>query len=283
MHLRAEIVGEAERQLRAYNLKAMPRGTLIHVFASVLVLLALSIAACGSSGSHRGSDPVWLGSAQIVVSAVVPDGPPFSILGQRYRFQDHTYLAIWSRFPEPWQVASIGLLGTWGGSGLLTEDIAVTAACRGNPFVIVHGLLRTPGSVVLMRTTGRMVRLRQVALPASLLSKEMLVYDAASAPPTELAVRTPAGELVHLRKVTWSRFFPEDCNGPERPWANAHFRSDLADDAAARIVECMRGKSFEAGAPADQGPGLFRTAEGRQFKAVQKLCRMQVSTAMATS
>jgi hypothetical protein len=251
----------------------------------------LAICGCGGSGARRPivmsrSTLTWLGSTQSIVSTRVPGGPAFSIVGQRYRFWGDTHLQIATRFAEPWQVADAGRESTWGNedasgkSNLFEEELQVTAGCQVRPFAIVRGLLKQSADAVLARVAGRVVHLSEVALPASLGSRAVLVYGATPTAPSEFAVRTHAGKLVRLSRLGQGRSVPEGCAGQEREWVQAHFGSAVAGVVLARIAECLRRHGFEVGAPDEELPfelGRRGARKWRQFDAAQRLCRTQVS------
>ncbi len=255
--------------------------------ALVLATASLVISGCGGSGSHRPafaqrSALKWVGSTQRIVSAKVPDGPAFSIVGQRYRFWGHTYLQIATRFAAPWRVADAGSESGWGDGGgversrLFEEEISVTAGCQLRPFVIVRGLLKRSGDAVFARVGGRMVRLSEVSLPLALGSDGVLVYGSASIAPSGFTVRTRSG-LIGLNRLSWSRSNPSGCAGRERVWVQAHFGRAHAGEALARIEHCLQQRGFEVGAP-DESPfevRHLRRSKWRQFKAAQQQCRTQ--------
>jgi len=224
-----------------------------------------------------------VGSTQRIVSAKVPDGPAFSIAGQSYRFWGQTYLQIVTRFAEPWRVADAGSGSGWadgngvGRSRLFEEELEVTAGCQVRPFVIIRGLLKRSGDAVLARVAGRMVRLSEITLPTSLGTDGVLVYGSASTAPTGFVVRTRAGKLIALNRLSWSRSSPSGCAGRERVWVQAHFGHAHAGEALARIEHCLQQRGFEVGAPDEPPFGFGRPGrnEWRQYKAAQQLCRTQ--------
>lgn len=257
--------------------------------APILALFALAVQlsyyGCGETTppthSKHSSSVTWIGRPQRIVSAMTPEGVAFSIVGQRYRFAGNTHLDIAARFADPWEVASGGDEGTWGGSRLLREEITVGAACRLTQFVIVHGLLTNSGDTVLARTGHKTVLLHRVALPPALHTKGSLVYLTASTSPTAFAVRTRGKKLVALTRTSQRHVFPGGCEGPEKAWVASHFIPALADDAVARISECQRGKGFEVGAPAEPVLGEAGRRRLREYIATRETCRKQIRAAMA--
>jgi hypothetical protein len=264
------------------------RGVFVTGVGLVVGVLLLAFLGCGGSSPRRlsatsHSDLKWLGSTQSIVSAKVPDGPAFSIVGQSYRFWGHTYLKIATRFAEPWRVADAGGSSGWadgnavGRSRLFEEELEVTAGCQVRQFVIIRGLLKRSGYAVFARVGGRMVRLSEVSLPPSLGSDGVLVYGSASTAPSGFTVWTRAGKLIALNRLSWSRSNPSGCAGQERVWVQAHFGHAHAAEALAKIEHCLQQRGFEVGAPDEPPFGFGRPGrnEWRQYKAAQQLCRTQ--------
>lgn len=268
--------------------------------ASGLVIGVQLLALCGCGGSSpngvgsasRGfqSSPLhWLGSTQTMVSTRVAGGPAYAIVGSRYRFWGHDYLQVDVRFADPWRVADAGRTSGWGEGSVtgdsrrLEEELRVTTGCQVHPFAIVHGLLKRPGDLVfalMAGGTGRMVRLDQMALPASLHSSVVLVYGAMPAAPAGFVLRTPAGDWIRLNRLSMGRTSPAGCTGRERTWVDTHFSHAQADHALADITRCLRGKGFEADAPDYAGFGeRGRQSRWRQLEAAQQTCRVQAAAA----
>jgi hypothetical protein len=213
----------------------------------------------------------------------VPDGPTFSIVGQRYRFWGHTHLEISKRFREPWRVADAGSESTWDDSHLLAEAITVAAGCQVRPFTVLYGLLSRSDDVVFARVAGRMTRLDRVGLPASLHTQGVLVYGATSRAPSEFTVRTRAGRLIRLNEVGWSRSVPAGCGHQERLWVQKHFSHTEATAALTEIADCLRREGFELGAPDESGFGFLRLAKWRLFDAARSTCRIRAQRAAAVT
>ncbi len=257
------------------------RGKL--VAGVVLAPLALPIAACGSSRPPTTKSELrWLGSAETIATAKVPEGPVFSFIGQQYRFWRHTYLQVDTRFAEPWRVSDAGRGSSWsdgtvaGRSRLLDEEISVAVGCQVRPFVIMRGLLKDPGDSVYAEAQGRMVRLRRAGLPAALGTHDALVYGAIPSAPSGFLLRTRSGGSVQLHRVGRRYSRAAGCAGEEGAWVSAHFSHAVASHVLALITRCMQDKGFEVGAP-DPGssPWLAHDDRLRQVIATQNVCRSQ--------
>jgi hypothetical protein len=248
---------------------------------------ASSNSVDGTSQSFQSSSLHWLGSTQTIVSTSVPDGPAYAIIGSRYRFWGRDHLQIGIRFADPWRVADAGRTSGWGegnvtdDSQLLAEELQVTTGCQVRPFAIVRGLLTQPGDIVFARAagrTGRMIRLDQVAMPASLHTRMVVVYGAMPTVPSGFVLRTRAGDWIRLSELSSGRASPAGCAGQERAWVDAHFSHAQAGRALADITRCLRGKGFEVGAPDYLGFEEFgRRIPRRQFGATQQSCRAQAA------
>lgn len=262
------------------------RATLVPRGALALATLALVVAGCGRSNSHRTaaapSNIEWVGSTQTIVSSIVSGGPAFSIVGQRYRFWGRMYLQIGLRFTEPWRVGEGSFSSSWGGSPLVQEAVNVSDACQVHPFVVMDGLITRSGDTVLAQTDGGAVYLRQVALPASLHWNGVLVYGSAPSSPTGFLIHTSAGKIVRLTQESSGRTVGIGrCDGQEPQWVNAHFSPAVASKALAKIVECMRNHGFEVGAPAESGFERFWATKWQQYRTVQELCRREASSTIS--
>lgn len=274
----------------------MRRWVSVAVSGLVIGVQLLALCGCGGSSpngvgsaSHgfHSSQLHWLGSTQTIASTRVPGGPAYAIVGSRYRFWGHDYLQIDVWFADPWRVAAAGRTSGWGegsatgDSQRLEEELQVTTGCQVRPFAIVHGLLKHPGDVVFARMAGhtdRMVRLDQVALPAALHTRVVLVYGAMPAAPAGFVLRTRTGHWIRLNRLSTGRTTPAGCAGQERTWVEAHFSHTQAGQALADITRCLRGKGFEVGAPDYTEFGEFgQRNRWRQLKAAQQSCRTQAA------
>jgi hypothetical protein len=264
------------------------RGVFVTGVGLAVGVLLVAFSGCGGSSPRRvgatwQSDLKWLGSTQTIVSAKVPGGPQFSIVGSRYRFWGRDYLQIQESFSEPWRVAATGSSSGWGDgmytgrSRLFLEELEVAGGCQVRPFVIMHGLLKRSGDAVFARVGSRMVRLPEVALPSSLGGNGVLVYGSAPTVPTGFEVRTPSGRLLDLNKLSSGHSIPEGCAGQEREWVEAHFGHAHAGEVLVKIARCLQQRGFEVGAPDEPPFGFGRSGrnEWRQYKAAQELCRTQ--------
>ena len=158
------------------------------------------------------------GGVATLARASLPQGPSFTISGERYRKlgADHfkLELAVSNEGSEPLigggggqsfaseveaPNASDGRFNPFGqpfGPGGLVFASQASSACLPQPYAIVYGLLREPSDSVLARVSGRLVPLREVSIPARLHAGGTLAYGAFSPLPSELLVRNASGKTV---------------------------------------------------------------------------------------
>jgi hypothetical protein len=135
------------------------------------------------------------GGLRKIVRGRVPGGPTFSIIGQHYSFLGHDYFEL-----------SIETELGGGGESPRGESPHLLAwhlwtGCRPHPYMILYGLLRASGDAVYARTSGKLSRLRRVAIPKSLHAGGLLVYTISPTVPSELLVRGPGGRTILTEKL----------------------------------------------------------------------------------
>jgi hypothetical protein len=172
--------------------------------------LLLACSGCGGSASHgsaatRGSVAThrsaathsgtikYLGGASRIVTAKVPAGPAYSIVGQRYLFWGRDYLELRVHFAEPARVQEGG--SSWR-QGPETLEWGTQTGCEVHPFVISYGVLKATEDAVFTRISGRLVALRRASLPAALHTSGALVYGSSSRSLGGLIVETRTGKPI---------------------------------------------------------------------------------------
>jgi hypothetical protein len=150
------------------------------------------------------------GGKLTLVRGSAPQGPDFSIVGERYRYAGrlHTNLALGTgpEAPEPEpesepESTPFARLPRALRAHELHEPLEFrsTAGCHPHEFAIVFGLLRRPRDTALAEVAGKLVAMTRVRIPASLHMPGVLVYLAGQDSPEEILVRSPAGQ-VQMRK-----------------------------------------------------------------------------------
>jgi hypothetical protein len=138
------------------------------------------------------------GGLRKVVRGRVPGGPGFSIVGEHYSFLGRDYFEL-SIETE---------LGGGGESprgqrpGLFSWHL--WTGCRPHPYMILYGLLKASGDSVYARTSsssGKLGKLRRVAIPRSLHAGGVLVYAVSSTVPSELLVRAQDGRTILVESL----------------------------------------------------------------------------------
>ncbi len=160
------------------------------------------------------------GGLRTIASASLPQGPSFSIIGERYSFMGEIH------FDLHVEVAAEGVGDAFiGGTGIVAVGgapkpkarpfaLQVKTGCQPQEYTILYGVLKAPKDKVLARSPGGLQPLRRVRIPASLHVHGVLAYIALPAMPSELLVRTPAGKTVFTEKLAGrARELKETCEG----------------------------------------------------------------------
>ncbi|HTA98513.1 MAG TPA: hypothetical protein VK730_12835 [Solirubrobacteraceae bacterium] len=145
------------------------------------------------------------GGERTLVRGETPQGPDFSIVGERYRLfgRIHTQLKL---------KAGKALLGSGeseeeGAEGpeesfavpvkrTTPLDSEISTDCRPHEYSIFYGLLDKPRDTVFAKISGTLVPLSRVPIPASLHADGVLVYVASIGQPEETLVRSSNGKVV---------------------------------------------------------------------------------------
>ena len=145
------------------------------------------------------------GGKQTLVSGQAPQGPRFSIVGERFRLYGRARLQLKLTTGE-------GLITTTSYDEEGTEsplesfpvpvkrtaplNSEITAGCSPHEYSIFYGLLSQPRDVVLAKISGKLAVLPRVQIPPSLHIRGVLVYLASTAQPEKIVVRSPSGKLL---------------------------------------------------------------------------------------
>jgi hypothetical protein len=146
------------------------------------------------------------GGKRTLVRGSTPQGPSFSIVGERYRLFGRVHTQLKLRTGEGGLVGSDedeeGVNeGLNGSAAILVRrttplDSEIVAACSPHEYSIFYGLLKQQRDTVLAKVAGKLVPVFRVRIPSSLHAGGMLVYLASVSRPEELLVRSPSGKIV---------------------------------------------------------------------------------------
>jgi hypothetical protein len=150
------------------------------------------------------------GGLRKIVHGRVPGGPAFSIIGQHYSFLGHDYFEL-----------SIETELGGGGESPRGKNPGLFAwhlwtGCLPHPYMILYGLLKAPSDTVYARTSGKLNKLRHIAIPKSLHADGVLAYTVSPTVPSELLVRGPGGKTILTEKLgPLAAEATETCEGEE--------------------------------------------------------------------
>jgi hypothetical protein len=170
------------------------------------------------------------GVTRTIVSGSLPQGPSFSINGERsspfpiggehHRVMGETHLDL------SVEAAAEGAGGITSSSGSLIAAgerarpksspfaLQTHTGCQPHEYAILYGILKAPTDTVLARSSGSLQPFRRVRIPASLHVHGLLAYIALPALPSEVLVRTPTGKTVFTENLARSaREAKETCEG----------------------------------------------------------------------
>jgi hypothetical protein len=146
------------------------------------------------------------GGKRTLVRGSTPQGPSFSIVGERYRLfgRVHTELKLTmgeglvSSDEEEEEEPNVtdGLIESVPVRRTTPLDSEISAACHPHEYSIFYGLLEQPRDTVLAKIAGKLVPVLRVRIPSSLHTGGLLVYLASVSRPEELLVRSPSGKIV---------------------------------------------------------------------------------------
>ena len=161
------------------------------------------------------------GVIRTIVHDRLPQGPSFSIVGERSTQMGHNDFKLRINV-----AAEAGLGGFIGGSSTLSAGgqikpkpnppfvLEMEAGCRPHEYAILYGILKAPTDTVLARISGTLQPLRRKRIPARLHAHGVLAYIALPTVPSELLVRTPAGKTVFTEDLAdRARETKETCEG----------------------------------------------------------------------
>ncbi len=148
------------------------------------------------------------GGKRTLVHGRTPQGPVFSIVGERYRLFGRVHVQLKLKMGEgsasSGEGEEEGEEGPGEGpSGSFARPVKriepleseVSAGCHPHEYSIFYGLLKRPSDTVLAKVAGKLVPLRRVRIPASLHAGGVLVYLASEGQPEEVVVRSPSGQV----------------------------------------------------------------------------------------
>lgn len=172
------------------------------------------------------------GGRRTLVRGHTPQGPDFSIVGERYRLFGRIHTQLKLRTGEGLVSSDEGGEGEDEEEGLasLNEgsngsfavpvkrttplNSEISAGCHPHEYSIFYGLLKQPRDTVLAKVAGKLVPALRVRVPASLHAGGVLVYLTSNGQPEDVVVRAPSGKVVMSenlsQKATEGR---ETCEG----------------------------------------------------------------------
>ena len=163
------------------------------------------------------------GGKRTLVHGQTPQGPAFSIVGERYRLfgRIHTQLKLSTGegLTSSDEGEAEGPLEGLGESSPVRVhetvlDSEVSAGCHPHEYSIFYGLLEKPRDTALAKIEGKLVPLTRVSIPPSVHAGGVLVYMASSGQPEEILVRAPSGKTVISENLSRAaREGRETCEG----------------------------------------------------------------------
>ena len=165
------------------------------------------------------------GGKRTLVRGSTPQGPSFSIVGERYRLFGRVHIQLKLRTGEGLVSSDEGGEEenvTEGPNGSVAVPVARTtpldseifAACHPHEYSILYGLLTQPRDTVLAKVAGKLVPVLSVHIPSSLHTGGALVYLASVSQPEEVLVRSPNGKtLMNEDRSRTAREGRETCEG----------------------------------------------------------------------
>jgi hypothetical protein len=159
------------------------------------------------------------GGIRTIASGSLPQGPSFSIVGERYSLMGDIHFDLRVEVTaegEAGGLISSGSIAVGGVPKSKSSPFApqMKTGCLPHEYAILYGVLKTPADTVLARSSGSLQPLRRVRIPAGLHVHGVLAYVALPAVPSELLVRTPAGKTVFTEKLAGrARELKETCEG----------------------------------------------------------------------
>lgn len=168
------------------------------------------------------------GGKRMLIHGQTPQGPAFSIVGERYRLFGRIHTQLKLKTGEGLMNSDEGEEeegpnegpGVFPGSFTMPFnhpkplDSKVSAGCHPHEYSIFYGLLKNPRDTVLAKLAGKLVPLSRVSIPASLHAGGVLVYLASEGRPETVVVRAPSGAVVTSEDLSrLAREGRETCEG----------------------------------------------------------------------
>ena len=200
------------------------------------------------------------GDNRTIARGTLPQGPSFSIVGERYSFMSKTHFDVRVEVTAGEEVDGF----TSGASSIVVGNrlkptpsppfaLKIATGCLPHEYAILYGILKAPADSVLARSSGSLQSLRRIRIPASLHVHGVLVYIALSTVPSELLVRAPNGKTVFAEKLAGrARNIKETCEGEaEGPSINPQkFRFGLRAAVSKAAVSVLKpSRPLLAGIP----------------------------------
>ena len=148
------------------------------------------------------------GGNRTIARGSLPQGPSFSIVGERYSFMGKIHFDL--RVEVTAEAEAGGLIGDASsiivGSHLEPKPtppfiLKTGTGCQPHEYAILYGVLKARTDTVLARSSGGLQQLRRVRIPASLHVHGVLAYIALPTMPSELLVRTPTAKTVFTENL----------------------------------------------------------------------------------
>jgi len=165
------------------------------------------------------------GVIRTIASGSLPQGPSFSISGERSTSISATRFEL--RVEVAPEEEGGDLISGAGGIALIGSSVGgsptpksspfalqMTTGCQPHEYTILFGLLRAPADTVLARSPGSLQPFQRVRIPAGLHVRGVLAYIPLAAVPSEVLVRTPTGKTVFTENLAHrAREAKETCEG----------------------------------------------------------------------
>jgi hypothetical protein len=146
------------------------------------------------------------GGKRTLARGSTPQGPSFSIVGERYRLFGRLHTQLRLTTGEGSASASEGeeenvTEGLNGSSAIRVRptaplDSEISASCHPHEYSIFYGLLKQPRDTVLVKIAGKLVAALRIRIPSSLHAGGLLVYLASVSQPEQILVRSPSGKIL---------------------------------------------------------------------------------------
>ncbi len=157
-----------------------------------------------------------------IASGSLPQGPSFSITGERTGAMRETHFALSAEVSA--EEGFGGIISSSSGNfipiggGFRPKSspfvLQMHTGCQPHGYAILYGVLRSPTDTVLARGSGGVQPFQRVRIPANLHAHGVLAYIALPALPGEVLVRTPVGKTVFTENLTLRlREATETCEG----------------------------------------------------------------------